>query len=457
MSLKKRLLNNGIASVFQKSVRVLEQLILVPFFISAWGAAYYGEWITLTIIPTVIGFSDMGFGTAAANSFVLSYASDKKQEAANISKTGMYIITVMIGIAMLLSIVTIYFLNYFEVFEKSLIHKTDAIIAVSILILARLLNFYSQLFQAYYRSAQKAAMSMNLLSIYAALNLGAGLFVLLLGYGVVQFALSQLLVVLAFNFFYWIKGKQVLGLFKTHKGKRDRLIQKNITKKGLGYLMSPVWQAIYFQGTTFIVRIVLGPEAVAIFNTVRTLSRSLNQLFFMIKAAIFPELQFEIGKQNWLTAQKIYRVAMLSVFLMSSIGFILLSIFGLWFYRIWTNNELEVPKAVWYLFISGMLLNSLWWTTEMVFGAVNKPRKMAMYGIGASLFSVVLTYVFSKQYGLVGAAMGAVSLEIILVFLVIPAGSKLMGMSPKELLLNGYDDFRFLYKQLKNKLNSLKA
>ena len=70
MSLKKRLVNNGLASILQKGVRVLEELFLVPFFISAWGAAYYGEWLTLTIIPSVIAFSDLGFGTAAANSFV---------------------------------------------------------------------------------------------------------------------------------------------------------------------------------------------------------------------------------------------------------------------------------------------------------------------------------------------------------------------------------------------------
>ena len=74
MSLKKKLIYNGLASALQKVVKVSEQLLLVPFFITAWGAVYYGEWLTLTIIPTIIGFSDLGFGTAAANSFVLRYA-----------------------------------------------------------------------------------------------------------------------------------------------------------------------------------------------------------------------------------------------------------------------------------------------------------------------------------------------------------------------------------------------
>jgi len=456
MSLKKRLLNNGLASVFQKGVRVLEELFLVPFFISTWGAAYYGEWLTLTIIPSVIAFSDLGFGTAAANSFVLSYAAGDKQKAADINKTGIYIITIMVLVAMLISIIAIFVLDYFHVFDKSLIDSQEAVLAVSILILARLLNFYSQLFQAYYRSSQKAALSINLLSVKAALNLGVGLCVLLLGYGVVEFAISQLVVILVFNIFYWAKGKQVLGLFTEYKGRKNKEILKSITKKGLGYLMTPVWQAIYFQGTTFVVRIVLGPEAVAIFNTVRTLSRSLNQLFFMVKSTVFPELQFEIGKENWKTAQKIYRLSMLGVFLMSAIGFIFLAFFGLWFYKIWTHNELELPSSMWYIFISGMLLNSLWWTTEMVFGAVNKPYMMAKFGVGGAIVSVLLTYVLSNQLGITGAAIGAVSLDFILVLLIVPYGCKLMKMSVKELFSHGLFDFKTLIHQFKHKIQNLK-
>jgi len=456
MTLKKRLLKNGVASVFQKVVRVLEELFLVPFFISAWGGAYYGEWLTLTIIPSVIAFSDLGFGTASANSFVLSYAAGDKQKAANISKTGMYIISIMVLIATLISIFTILILDYFHVFDKSLIDSQDAMLAVAILILARLLNFYTQLIESYYRSAQKAAMGMNLLTIKSALNFGVSLLVLLSGYGVVEFAFSQLIVVVLFSFFYWVNGRRILGLFNSYKGKKDAIILRNITHKGLSYLMSPVWQVMYFQGTTFVVRIVLGPEAVAIFNTVRTLSRSFNQLFFMVKITVFPELQFEIGKENWGIAQKVFRISILSVFLMSFLGFIFLAFFGMWFYRIWTQNELEVPSAMWYLFISGMLFNALWWTAEMVFGVVNKPHKMAVFGVIGALISVILTYILSNRYGLIGAAMGAVSLDVILFFLVIPSSSKLMRMSIKELVVHGLEDFKCINSQLQNKLEKLR-
>ncbi|CAM4145319.1 lipopolysaccharide biosynthesis protein [Zobellia nedashkovskayae] len=456
MSLKKRVLSNGLASIFQKGVRVLEQLFLVPFFISAWGAAYYGEWLTLTIIPSVIAFSNLGFGSAAANSFVLSYAAGHKQEAANISKTGVYIISIMVFVAMLISTVAIFTLDYFHVFDKSLIDSQEAILAVSILIFSQLLTFYLQLIEAYYRSAQKAALSINLITSKAAANLGAGLLVLLLGYGIVEFAISQLLVMLIFMTVYWIKGRQVIGLFKIHSGVKDSIILKDITTKGLSYLMLPLWQIIYFQGTTFVVRIVLGPEAVAIFNTVRTLSRSFNQVLYMVEPTVFPELINQIGKGDWKTAQKIFRLSILGVFALSAIGFVFLAMFGLWFYGIWTNNELEVPETMWYLFISGMLLNALWYTTEMVFRAVNQPRKMGIYGIIAALISITCTYLLSRQFGLNGAAMGAISLDLILVFLVMPAGCKIMRMSVGELFSHGLDDFKLLYTKVQLKFLSSK-
>lgn len=61
MSIVKGIISNGLANVVQKIVRIADQLLLVPFFLTHWGAAMYGEWLTLTIIPSVLAFSDLGF------------------------------------------------------------------------------------------------------------------------------------------------------------------------------------------------------------------------------------------------------------------------------------------------------------------------------------------------------------------------------------------------------------
>ena len=162
MSSKRNIFKNGIANLIQKFIRVAEQLFLVPFFISAWGAAYYGEWLTLTIIPSVLGFSDFGFGSAAANTFVLRYASGDKQGAANIAKAGRRVITWVILVVVVLSILIMLLLQYFGVFNKSLIPANESLIAVCCMIVAKLVNFYQQLYDALYRAVRKADVELNL-------------------------------------------------------------------------------------------------------------------------------------------------------------------------------------------------------------------------------------------------------------------------------------------------------
>ncbi|MDO6739309.1 lipopolysaccharide biosynthesis protein [Wenyingzhuangia sp. 2_MG-2023] len=455
MSSKKNIVKNGIASFLRKGIKVFQQLFLVPFFITAWGAAYYGEWLTLTIIPTVLAFSDFGFGTAAANSLILSYASGDKQRAANINKSGMFMITCAILGALLVSFIAIFVLDHYQVFEKSLIEKNDAIMAVSVLILARLLNFYSQLFESYFRAARKAALATNLNNIKEISDLILGLLVLLLGYGVVEFALSQLFVIVVFNLYFQYKGKKILDIFKNYKGIRDKQEFKEIGNKGLGYLLSPVWQSIYFQGTTFVVRIVLGAEAVAVFNTVRTLSRSVNQLYSMIIISVFPELQFEIGLGNWIKAQKLFRVAVLATFVISAIGVLFLLLFGMWFYTLWTHNELIVPPYVWSVMVLGILFNSVWWASAEVFRAINEPYRLAIYGLVSAMISVGISYLFAKTMGLVGVAFGCLVLEVLMAVLILPSACKLLKMNIKEFVSHGLYDCKDVLLLVKVKLRKI--
>ena len=103
MILRINLFKNGLASLLIKGIRVAEQLLLIPFFISAWGAEYYGEWLTVTIIPTIVGFSDLGFATAASNSFILKFANNERQFAANISKSGFFSVNLIVIFSLIFS------------------------------------------------------------------------------------------------------------------------------------------------------------------------------------------------------------------------------------------------------------------------------------------------------------------------------------------------------------------
>ena len=277
---------------------MLDSLLLVPFFIYNWGVAYYGEWLTLTMIPTVLSLSNFGFGTAVSNRFVLNYGSKAKKKAEDIFKTGFALVTIALVCGIIISAIALFVLNEFEVFEKSLIQKEEAIWAVSLLILARLIGFYNPLFSGRYVAARKASLSIHLVNIKFISVLIGGLFILNLGYGIIPYAITELAITILFTAFYAFKALNVLKIETEYKGSIKKKYAKSIAQKGIAYLMSPVWQSIYFQGTTFVVRIILGPEAVTLFNTVRKLSRTVNQVINMVTQTILPEFQYEIAQGN---------------------------------------------------------------------------------------------------------------------------------------------------------------
>lgn len=452
MSIIRGVISNGLANVVQKIVRIADQLLLVPFFLTHWGAAVYGEWLTLTIIPSVLAFSDLGFGSAVCNSFVLAYAAGDKQKAADLRKTGFWIITLTIILGLLLTVVAMVMGTKMHLFEKNQIQAQDAMIAVVCMMVARLLTFYTQLVDGFFRGVRKAALGSLFGSGSYLLNIAVGLIVLLMGYGVAIFAFSQLVIAVINIIVYSVYGCRLINL----QGYRGRILKRDmndIVKKGMGYLMTPVWQSVYFQGTTFVVRITLGAEAVAIFNTIRTVCRSINQMFSIINASIFPDLQYEYGQGHIETVHKYFRVAVISSMIIGLIGCSILVIFGLDIYGWWTNSVLTVPHSVWYVFMLGAFFNAVWWTSVVTYRMTNQPYHFAIASTVMSFVSVGLSYVLSYPFGLLGAAVGCTVFELVMAIYVLPDSCRLLGMKVQDLFTNiGNDIFLIKSKFLKSKV-----
>jgi O-antigen/teichoic acid export membrane protein len=436
--LNSNLIKNGFASALSQAMRVFEQLFLIPFYIAYWGSAYYGEWISLTIIPNIIGFSDLGFGTATANYFVLEYVGGNYKKAANLLKTGLNLITKMIFFGLLIGILVMFILKYYNFLEKSIIDQNQAIIAISILTLARLLKFYTQVFSSYFRASRNAALGTNLLTLFSLANIFSAVFVLINGFNIIVLSISQLVTAIIFNLYYSYRGIKLISHISHKNATYDKSLEKDIKTKGLGFLMSPIWQAIFFQGTTLIVRVNLGPETVAVFNTIRTLSRSVNQLFNLVNLTVFPELQFEIGKGNWKKAQSLFRFSNIVIIIIAALGVTFLILFGQPIYNYWTHNKLEMPKNIWNLFMIGIIFNAFWWNSEMVFTAMNKPYKLAISGVVCSILAVC-------------TVIGSNLMELLMAIVVLPMACELLGIKTRTIFTEGLkESFSFLNKKLRS-------
>lgn len=443
----KGIIGNGLAQITLKVIRVLEQLLLIPFFLTAWGAAYYGEWITLSIIPTVLAFSNFGFGSAVSNSFVLAYTGGDKQKAADINKNGILVVGGSIVVGAILTTAILLGGRSFHIFENSIIPINEAILAIALLMTGRLISFYHLLIEGYYRGARKAVLSGFLYAGCSAINLVVGFCVLYGEGGIVEYAFSQFFVTVAFTIVYFVIGRRLVNL-KGYQGRYKLSNIKQITSKGMGYMMDPVWQCVYFQGTTFVVRLTLGPEAVAAFNTIRTACRSVSQIFNVVNGSIFPELQYEYGQGNMKTVHRLFRMSVLSSILAGFVGIIFLSLFGLDIYNWWTQSQLSVSSEVWNTFVVGILFNAVWWTAMVAYPITNKPYHFAVASTITACLSVGVSYVLSFYLGLWGAAIGVMLFEFFMMLYVLPDSCRLLGMKSIELLSNISEDFLYLRNKL---------
>ena len=420
MATKNFLFQNGIASTVQKVVRIAEQLLLVPFFIMAWGVDFYGEWITLTMVPAMLAFSDMGFGASAANRFVLQFLAGKTQEAANTIRSGFVVVSIIATGMMLLAAGVLYLLDCFNVFHYMLFSRAEAIAVLMILMAARVLNFFQQLYDGHFRATRRAALGIHLHTFFSILTIVAGLLVLIPHKGPVYFALAQLVASALFTVYFVIRARKLLTNEFHTRGKVVVSDMKTIASLGFGYFLSPIWQGLFMQGTTFAVRVTLGPIAVAVFETVRTLTKSINHLFNLVTLTVFPEMQFELGAGNMPRVRQLYRAVLSSLIGLSIIGVGILLVEGTSIYGWWTKWQLTATDGLWYVFVFSMLVNAAWWSTVNVYVAYNKPYRYTFPALLATCITVPATYLLALHYGLAGAAVGCLLLDVILAVALVP-------------------------------------
>lgn len=414
MSIKKRILKTGVASLLDKIAKISEQLFLVPFFILYWGVEYYGDWITLTILPTFFALANLGFGTAAGNTFVLKYGAGDRQDAANTIKTGLNVMHLGIIVLLLISLAILEILDYTEVFSNLNINRFDAKWSVFFMFAAAVSTFYLAIFECFYRVAHQAHLGIFLKAIATFIKVGLAIFILFAGAHALEFSLLIFIITIVTNIIYIYLAVKFLKFKEYEKANFSKDEALFLFKKGFGYFLSPLWQAIYFQGTTFIIRIVLGPSAVVLFNTLRTLVNSSSQIFNVIVNSIYPEFQLAVAEKNHNKAKKLY-ISLLAINVVLALGAsIFLSIFGNYIYGWWTHHQINVPMVVWNLMVIRIIFYAFWYSYSFIFEANNIPYPLTITGAIVAIISVCVTWVCASLWGIVGGAIGILCFDILM-------------------------------------------
>lgn len=447
MSVKGSLFRNFGAGAWGNISNVLIRLVQVPLLLSFLGTEDYGRWLVLSSLPSWLTLANLGFGSVASNEMTMAVASGEISRARSLFSTAFGLI-LAIGLGgFLLSLSLVPIVPWEKILKVSDIRHSELSYAVIWLVMAVLVSFSAELYGGRFRAAKRAHVGMmlsgfkpwiSLLLLFVALNYSTRFDVIA---AATFFSVILHLVVLSFL------SRRALPEVRFSFGEIERKWFKDLFRKGVAFQAFPLGNALLFQGNLLVVQAILGPAAVAVFGTARTLIRSVNQVIGLINNAIWPELSYLFGKGDMHQVARLHRLGVGLSIGVATAGVLALGLAGPDLYNFWVGKAIILPRHLLLFFLLPIPFNALWITSSVVHSACNRHEGLAKRFLLATLLSLVFCIVLSYYQGIEGAALSTLVADVVLIPYVFARSLKLTndswksfipGMAGEMLSLSGY-------------------
>ena len=427
MEIKKTLFKNFLASGWGKISTVLFRLVQVPILLSFLGIEEYGRWLVLYALPSWLFLANLGFGNVAANDVSMAVGKGDLARARMIFSAAFRVVMYILlgGIILLLPIILFF---HWEKFLRVAADRHTEITWVLIwLTLSTLLTFIGEIFQARFRAARKAHTYMLLYSVRPWIELAFMLLVLQFTTRLDYLAFTTFLSTIIFTLgVQWFSYRAMPEL--TYSGQPvEKGLLRHLFRKGLAFQAFPLGNALIYQGTIIVVQMILGPIAVAVFGSVRTLVRSINQVLELINQVMWPELSILFGTGDLPKAARLHRIGVVLSIGIALFFVLLLALFGERIFSWWTGGSIILPRTLLLLFLLPIPFNSLWFTSSVIHMASNKHEGLAIRYLIAMCMAVIGCALLSWWFGMEGAAISTVIADIILIPYVFRVSLSLTG------------------------------
>ena len=418
--LRERLLKGVGAQGFSQAVQIIIRLSEVPLLLSFWGAQLYGEWLMLSAIPVYLSISDGGFTGAACHEMTIrSRQRDRNRILAVFQSTWVLLIEASI-VTFILAFVFLQFVSMEDWLGFSILRGNDTEMIFLILVVHVLVSFQGGLLRGGFWIAGCYSNSTYFMALTQLIEFAGLAIMVILGRGPVQAAFGYLIGRMMGTGLMWMGQRKVSSWLK-HGLKHASWTEINrLSKPALSSLAFPLGNALNVQGMRLVVGIVLGPSAVALFVPLRTLSRVVMQPANIISRLIEPELALAFGSKDSFLFHQLFTKSCQAALWGCLAACIIIVPFSAWFFPAWTDGKLLIHWPVYFLLLSGVLINSLWNTAMMVPYAINRHMYISIYYIVVYGISTVgLGFPGAACIGLSGAALSLVIAEVAMAMIVI--------------------------------------
>ena len=223
----------------------------------------------------------------------------------------------------------------------------------------------------------------------------------------------------------WLKFGFKYAKFST----ANKLILPALALTGL-----PLGNSVNNQGILAIISSILGPVYVTIFSTTKTLSNLVFQSMNVIRLSVWPEISAAYGSGNLLLARKLYtRSCQISFWLSLSLC-LSLALLGDLIFKLWVGKNLTMDTAVFQIMLAIIVFKVLWFSSSVILTATNKHKVMTSLYCLFSITFVLFTSKIVPLYGLKGAALSTLCVDILMCIYVLTVSGKQLGLKKKSMI-----------------------
>jgi O-antigen/teichoic acid export membrane protein len=408
MSLRHRVVSGLGANAINQMVTIGIQLVSLPVFLAYWSVPRYGTWLILSAVPSYFSLADAGLTTVAGNNMTMMMARQEYRRANAVFQTAIVTTTLIVVAVMLVATPIIWWIADLGSTEKKL--------ALTCLIAVALLNISGGLFDAAFRASGAYAAGTVALAGGRLIEWCGGLLGLSVYGTMAAVAGGSLIARLAVTVALVAYSRSKFPTFRWGVESATREDLRSMLIPALSFLAFPIGLALSLQGMTLLVGYFFGPTRLTLFNTYRTLSRTLVQVAAVLSRALWSEISRYYGAGEAAVVARLYQRGTEAAALVCVAAAAVLLLAGKFIIGVWTHHKIEYDSPLFAAFVVVALINCFWQVGLVVISATNNHQRFSWAFLFSSAASVALAALLARSTGLLGcvAALGCAEVGMLI-------------------------------------------
>lgn len=386
---------NMLANLFGVGVQLMNQIVLVPFYILFWGNELYSDWIIISALTAIFSMSDVGLNNVIQNRFAIKMQEGNKKECDALLTDNFILVGGTLVLTLIGCLIFVYCCDITDVMTIHLLTRVEASIVFIVLLIKVFIGMFSGIENAIYRSTHNASISTYMDQIgtlaVAFITLGCILGKVSIVIMSILLCIPQIILVVI-KYFHARKYYDYSFSFRS----ANYSLLKEIVVPSLSFMSFPLGNTIVLQGYTLVINSFFGANSVVLYNTTRTLCNFIKTFLGTLQSAVWPEYSIAYGNNDFQLMRHIHRKILKITIVASTVMGGGLLILGPTIYSIWTRNAVTFSFSLMTAYVVALIAESLWTSSSVTLMATNNHTKLGLVYILSSSTCLGIATLFAK-------------------------------------------------------------